>query len=180
MNQTPSHYSIVDPRPVYSAPPTPQPTLTLHCSLSFSSSSRRQAFQCPVRPHTRMWEHTNTLWLCFLEMFLLFCIHYPCLYLFSCRRFLHKNSSMKQLVFICRPCSASTSRKIWEKYFVYCSTCHISALNIDETSFPQGYSERMKWEAAISWPQQKSIVIYILTVNVSAGKPVIYSCLPFV
>lgn len=128
---------------VYSAPPTLQPTFTLHCSLSFSSFSRRQPFHCPVRPHTRMWEHTNTLWLCFLEMFLLnnsfvfiilvcICFHVAGFYI--------KTAPWNNLSSFVGPAVHQHLEKS-EKYFVYCSTCHISAQNIDETSFPQGYSE---------------------------------------
>lgn len=78
-----SHYSIANPRPVYSAPPTPQPTLTPQCSLSFSTFFCRLPCHSPVHPHLCGSTQILTLWLLFLDMFLLFSIHYP-LYLFSC------------------------------------------------------------------------------------------------
>lgn len=63
-------------------PPTLQPTLTIHCSLSFASFSCRLAFHCPLRPHSCVGTRKHILAV-FLEMFVLSCDHYPCLNLLS-------------------------------------------------------------------------------------------------
>lgn len=94
--------------PVYSAPPTLQPTLTLQHSASLSAVCRPpfHARDAHAAVH-RLWNGSS-------EMFLRLCFHYPRRRLFSCRCFY-----IKQFVLVCKSCVSVTGGRISQTLFSF-------------------------------------------------------------